>query len=354
MRSYYQTLLSLTLSLVAVCAAVIIWAQPFSGDLTRIGGLPERWYGWNSAQHTFPNHSNTERRENTPHMLVIGDSFSAEGKWQSVLSEQYTFSFIHYTKFNFAQIDKILAELKPDIVVFESVERFSLGLYTVLAPQMPERSAATCTRQQPDAITITAAELTTALPIKNRETQLQALTDISQGYHLLKTQLRQRMAKAKESSIQSTLNTDKLFSHHRANILLSLNSDLLFSDKDIQRPLQQAQCSITYLSKRLEQQGVNHLFLIIPDKTTSYQEYLLDETLRQKSAPINALLQANSERIINFYTPAKALIAQGLVDFYLPNDTHWGFQGYLLAAKLVQRHLQSLAATPQPQVAKPR
>lgn len=54
MKTYNNIVIILTCILVGFCACLIIWAQPLSGDLTRIGAYPERWYGWNVPQQKIP------------------------------------------------------------------------------------------------------------------------------------------------------------------------------------------------------------------------------------------------------------------------------------------------------------
>ena len=67
--------------------AVLRFLQPLSGDLTRLGLLPERAFGWNIAEPIIAGRSATVEKLEDAEILVIGDSFSISGVWQA-----YTFS----------------------------------------------------------------------------------------------------------------------------------------------------------------------------------------------------------------------------------------------------------------------
>ncbi len=73
--------------LVIVCGALLplplMWlVQPVSGDLTRIGGLPERSFGGNTRQPLIKEWE-PSTTANT-RLVVIGDSFSWGEQWQQV------------------------------------------------------------------------------------------------------------------------------------------------------------------------------------------------------------------------------------------------------------------------------
>ena len=73
MKTYNSIVIIAVCLMVGFCAGLIIWAQPLSGDLTRVGAHPERWYGWNAPQQKIPDQSNTARAPNKKHLLVLGD-----------------------------------------------------------------------------------------------------------------------------------------------------------------------------------------------------------------------------------------------------------------------------------------
>jgi hypothetical protein len=54
MKTYNTIFLALVLFIVCMSAAIMLWSQPISGDLTRISAYPERWFGWNEPQQDIP------------------------------------------------------------------------------------------------------------------------------------------------------------------------------------------------------------------------------------------------------------------------------------------------------------
>ena len=120
MKTYNAIFLALVFLIVSISAAIMLWSQPTSGDLTRISAYPERWFGWNDPQQDIPPVINTPRQTGKFHILVIGDSFSEAGHWQSLLSNHYSFSFIHSGKTTLADILALQGDKKPDAVVIET------------------------------------------------------------------------------------------------------------------------------------------------------------------------------------------------------------------------------------------
>jgi hypothetical protein len=58
------------------------FVQPLSGDLTRIGRLPERAFGWNTVQEARSGRPSTVELGDAD-ILIVGDSFSISGAWQA-------------------------------------------------------------------------------------------------------------------------------------------------------------------------------------------------------------------------------------------------------------------------------
>ena len=56
--------------------------QPLSGDLTRIGRLPESRFGWNRPQPVLEQAVASVTSPAQANILVLGDSYSINGVWQ--------------------------------------------------------------------------------------------------------------------------------------------------------------------------------------------------------------------------------------------------------------------------------
>src|SRR5438067_5273960 len=88
---------------VAMPLLVLHFLQPLSGDLTRLGLLPERAFGWNAEQPTVTGRSATVEKLEDADILVIGDSFSVDGIWQA-------FAFSPARKYITARLGRICGD----------------------------------------------------------------------------------------------------------------------------------------------------------------------------------------------------------------------------------------------------
>ena len=52
-RRYNRILAAVIVPVVVVLAATSLFLQPYDGGLTRLGGYPEKLYGWNAPQLRF-------------------------------------------------------------------------------------------------------------------------------------------------------------------------------------------------------------------------------------------------------------------------------------------------------------
>jgi hypothetical protein len=132
--------------LLGVCVPVgtMLLVQPIAGDLTRIGFLPERSFGWNAPQPPIMGVASNAAPDKA-RIVVVGDSFSWTGRWQNAA---FTGSD-RYISFGFGDICADIgaymrkAGLAPDVVIVEVVERlfaqrfFSNCATSDLKPSLP-------------------------------------------------------------------------------------------------------------------------------------------------------------------------------------------------------------------------
>jgi len=83
------------------------------------------------------------------------------------------------------------------------------------------------------------------------------------------------------------------------------------------------------------------VILAIPDKSTAYQPYFASDEIRQRPALINRLYIDNLQHGIDMLPPIQEMAAAGHKDIYLPDDTHWGYKGFQLAAVLISTELDA-------------
>jgi len=70
------------------------YVQPLSGDLTRLGHLPERDFGWRAPQARVPVAPHDPQAK--PVVAVLGDSFSERNIWQSMAMAQAGVPFVSF------------------------------------------------------------------------------------------------------------------------------------------------------------------------------------------------------------------------------------------------------------------
>lgn len=354
MKTYNTIFLALVFLIVSISAAIMLWSQPISGDLTRISAYPERWFGWNDPQQDIPSVINTPRQTGKYHILVIGDSFSEAGRWQSLLSHQYTFSFIHSGKTTLNDILAFTGDKKPDAIVIETGERALPDMYgtasTFIKPVTSCQLPAPVTE---NPITIGAIQAQIAklpsFPLIQRKIWPNNSNNISEGFHIFKLYSSAMIKPHKRKAKVLALTSNQLFSSGKSDHILLLSKDFLLYDTIDDNNINTVRCSMQAVDQALTQAQLPHVILTLPDKTTAYQPYLVNTEIKQRPALINRLrIDALTGHGINMLQPIRTMIAAGNKDVYLPNDTHWGYKGFQLAAAMIDEKLVAQLPKPSP------
>jgi hypothetical protein len=100
--------------------------QPASGDLTRIGRLPEAAFGWNAPQPRHRRQPSSVASVLDADALVLGDSFSMDGLWQeAAFGPNMQYGTLHWTGDLCSDFSQTLSATgaAPRILVLETVER---------------------------------------------------------------------------------------------------------------------------------------------------------------------------------------------------------------------------------------
>jgi hypothetical protein len=344
MKTYNAIFIIVVLLVVGSSAAIMLWSQPITGDLTRISAYPERWFGWNDEQQNIRALINSKRTPDKRHILVIGDSFSEAGHWQAYLGEQYSFSFIHNGKTTLANILTKIKKEKPDGVILETAERALPDMYNTgsvfltvtdkcILPESAHNNKQTLDDNLQKIATLPA------FPYMQRETLPYAGNNISEGFHAFKIWMKALISpKKRKAKIHTLTNTD-LFSNTRSEKILLLSKDFLLYDTADENSVHTIRCSMQSAATALAQTGIPYVMLAIPDKSTAYQPYFANNEIRQRPALISRLHIGDLQHGIDMLLPIQEMTAAGHKDIYLPNDTHWGYKGFQLAAALIDMEL---------------
>lgn len=346
MKTYNAIFIIFVLLVVGLSAAIMLWSQPITGDLTRISAYPERWFGWNDEQQNITPLINSERAPNKRHILVIGDSFSEAGHWQAYLSEQYSFTFIHNGKTTLAKILAKIEKEKPDAVILETAERALPDMYgkgSVFLNATDHCALLESAQDKKHTLDNNLKKIATlpVFPYMKREILPDAGNNISEGFHAFKIWMKALISPKKRKAKIHTLTTTDLFSNTNSGKILLLSKDFLLYDTADENSVHTIRCSMQSTATALAQTGVPYVMLAIPDKTTAYQTYFASDEIRQRPALINRLHINNLLHGIDMLPPIQDLAAAGHKDIYLPDDTHWGFKGFQLAAALIDMELDT-------------
>lgn len=303
-----------------------LYFEPISGDLTRIGHWAERDYGWNLPQPSVAVHANGSAVQN-PQILVLGDSFSHPNIWQSYLAESRNLEILSFQYQDVGCVDNWLRWIKekqyPNVheVVIETVERSFVPLF---------RIHNTCGNSIPKLVEIPAR--------MEKPTRPQKGMTLDAGYLLPATgnSLRAAMSNGRIVSgevVNVPLVTDKLFSNRRSNRLLYYSDDdlkMAWSEKDMTVAVQ----NLKRIQDNLALAGLHLVVIVVPDKSTTYRKYMVDEARKVQFLDIYGQLKMAGVNNVNLLDSFQKAVEE-TVDLYLPNDTHLSTQGYRLMATKV-------------------
>jgi hypothetical protein len=319
----------------AIILGMAIYIQPLVGDLTRLGNVSERSWGWNQALPVVS--IDQSATDSDFDVLVIGDSFSEKDIWQSVMRDITGLKFKTFRWEDFSSpacLEAGIRHLKrqfPKIryVVIETVERSAVTRFTALNGKIDD-----C------PVTITSSIYTKAsntLAIRNK-----SLDSIPDALYTIKAFLSEPK-KYHQTTVSgygyiSPLKRTDLFSNQKSDALLYFAGDLEkldWTEAQIKASLN----NLEQLSQIHSQQGLKIIFAIVPDKSTAYSEYLVQSPSQGKSIDIWQKLNATSLNVINLKTAFSETILK-TQDFYLPDDTHLSTVGYQSLASEISKSLK--------------
>jgi len=132
-----------------------------------------------------------------------------------------------------------------------------------------------------------------------------------------------------------------LFSSKINDSVLIITRD--FRIKDVNsKQISTTKCSLLALQEKVRSnKKTEFITLIFPDKTSVYSNYLVDRSYSTMSI-LSRLEKTPGLNIVPIIDNFKTSVEDGVVDFYLPNDTHCGYIAYKQAANLTLKLLDRL------------
>jgi hypothetical protein len=322
---------------VALLLAVTLSTPPFVGDLTRIGLLSEREFGWREPQLGVDARLLRSTSLAQSDLVVVGDSFSVGLVWQSVLVQAgVRVSTLQWDQLGGALCADFASWLQQrgfrgQRLIVQSVERELVGrvsLSRACASQSEQIRAsagkAGAVPMHGDAYTREAPLMTPPSMRLNWGEKL--LTGVYTRVNGWRVQQRSEVLVGESSSSDHvrvrTLPQGCLwFSHRQCAQGLFLAADLALPQFDAA-----ALAQLRTLAGR--DMGLPVMWLIVPNKSSLYL---------QEATSAWATLGGSG---LGPDVLAMLRLSLGDVqDLYLPNDTHLSPRGYLLLGALVKQAL---------------
>lgn len=343
-KVFLITFFSLLISGILLLIYTSYYIQPIQGDLTRLGGYSERDYGWNIPKRML-NDSVTLARTYDKYydIVVLGDSFSNLGLWQSYLANDYnmTFTTLHWDNNTIESIinSQIFKDNPPKLFIIE--------LGTRSFPIRFTSSNSTCNSEMVERnksrLNLEVANQHSSFSYAYRNTYTK-WNEVNLKFALLYLEnslLRMLIKNDFSKVMRYDLTRNDLFSNKNNDSVLLLSTwfdSKVWSDEEISKAI----CSVIDIQNKVQSNGRTLFILLpIPDKSSAYKKYIKNPSFSDIN---NISIQLANSKI---NTPkielliAKAIDA-GDKDVYLPNDTHFGTIGYELVAKSIKDLLANL------------
>lgn len=310
----------------------IVWASLFfntyHGDLTRVGKWMESDFAGKISQPSIDSKLLISSPIEEADILVIGDSFSQNLHWQSVLVE----SNLKVSTILWSQIDQLCedfptqlknAGFKGEKIIIESIERiaerqFEKSVNCKVSKNFPKNIARTAI-SSPSSLNTEKVFNINGQFIAGLETIIHSLAIRSSSYYP-----KLHNYKSKGSHIYKINNGCDYFSHHLCQFGL-------FFHEDYRQPALDSKTieHIKILKKRLN--GYQTTWVVIPNKSSIYQRDISPDFW--SALLVNELgpnLHRSTKKEITFTK-----------DIYAPNDTHYSNQGYIFLGKEILNYSSS-------------
>lgn len=295
----------------------------FEGDLTRVGMLPESLFGWTKPQPALEARLFQQAKWEEADALVIGDSFSASGIWQTVLTR----AGLRVRTETWTDLPAICEDFgawgrskgfKGRYVFVEIIERNT---------EATLRNSVNCknTMYRPTEWQAYPPGTNSGWDKNGHSGKLSIGLQVywnTLGYE----QKRKRdklnsLAMPGEVHAYHLTEGCKLFSHPQCE-------DILFYDRDRPDELGQPVLDeMRALSSRIT--GAQTIWVIVPDKSTTYLH-------PNKTFWNTAEREFQSPNILAAFTRAKQ---DHVIDLYHGNNTHLSTTGYLLMGEAIYHSL---------------
>jgi SGNH hydrolase-like domain, acetyltransferase AlgX len=333
----YLTLFAITAFIPIILFGILGFIlQPVSGDLTRLGKLAERDFGWNIPQpviQTLPSIPT-----GAPDVVVLGDSFSQPNIWQTIVTNRTNLKLLTFSHLTMRNPDCIEQWLKamPDqypsakIIIIQTTEKSFWPRFN--ANPLNCKGRAIPPHNNPTKSTLGTRPMGYQDIMPDPVYALRAIFNLRKHFDT---------STRNPGTIIEPLNRSDLFSSRRADLLLYFKGDVNqqgVSPKNVQT----AMTNIAMFQEYAARKGVRLIINVVPDKSSVYTRFF--KTPNPELVVPNAQ-QAMADRAIksiDLFTPFNEQVEK-IKDLYLPNDSHLSTRGYILMGEVIADALTNKA-----------
>ncbi|WP_255556558.1 hypothetical protein [Methylococcus sp. Mc7] len=319
------------------------YAEPLSGDLTRVGGWTEREFGWREPLPEMPIDGNFPDIK-AAGILVLGDSFSLANIWQTLVGRERGLNVASHNYEQFVCIEQWLEMLESNgvldgkTVIVESLERFFPSRFGNIGACRKSKSRDKSVVKPFEAFT--HGEIPTS-----RRTGGEIPTDVVYLLKVLKNAVLETIRGSDATfpgvAINAPLSSTRLFSNRRSDRILYYHEDdaeSSWSDEQIGK----AVFSIAAIQQRIEAAGGRFLFVMVPNKSSVYSRFIVGRPDADRYTPIIRRLRDAGVAAVDVLAPFREN-AEKEVDFYLPDDTHVSTKGYRVLGEVISGEMKKMA-----------
>ncbi|UQN13625.1 alginate O-acetyltransferase AlgX-related protein [Methylococcus capsulatus] len=320
------------------------YAEPLSGDLTRVGGWTEREFGWTEPLPEMPIDGNFPDMK-AAGILVLGDSFSLANIWQTMVGRERGLNVASHNYEQFVCIEQWLEMLESNgvlagrTVIVESLERFFPSRFGNIGTCRKSKSRDKSVVKPFEAFT--HGEIPTS-----RRTGGEIPTDVVYLLKVLKNAVLEALLGSDATihgvAVNAPLTSRDLFSNRRSDRILYYYEDDAegsWSDEQIGK----AVYSISAIQRRIEAAEGRFIFVLVPNKSSVYARFIVGRPDADRYTTVIRRLGDAGVATVDMLAPFRGH-AEKEVDFYLPDDTHVSTKGYRVLGEVISGEMKKMAA----------
>ncbi len=346
-KSYNIYVLVALLLLAAVLFSLALFMRPVEGNLTRLGGYLSNNFNVNDERKVFkePLYKLAKKIDDYDRyydVVVIGDSFSRNLKngWQNFLVNKTDISLITFDiqKISPSEIlsSPMFHKMPPRVFIYESIE-YAIWLRNSYCParNLSEINSNEMV-VQPVLVSPILASLVNLPPSKQSYQEAKLDFDAAANYmykSLFRNILNFNVTKVRDYQLMS----NDLFSNKNSSTIL-FHYKNFDKSKITDKNIEISTCSLLNLQDAVQaNKKTSFLFFPVPDKLSAYSHVLQDKSFKELS--IIHKFEGNDLNMLRVDRYISDKVSAGVVDLYLPDDTHWSYKGYDMASIAVCEYL---------------